>query len=313
MHDPSLENALFALGKALQAHHYEFTTITPLSHRTVLDRPPAGAPTLRDIFGWNRPFVESDLPREILGYLQDATALIANGRELRSAVRFSTLATQLFVHSSFPTAQSDAVFFGPDTYRFAEAIREGMGSRAAVQSPRILDIGAGSGAGGLHAARLMKGLTPHVVLTDINLRALQFSRVNARLNDVPDVTVFQSDLYANVLGTFDLIISNPPYLVDPGARTYRHGGGAYGEELSVRIAAEGIRFLAPGGCLLLYTGTTVVDGIDVFKERLHAQLGTSARITYREIDPDVFGEELRHAPYDRADRIAVVAAMIEKG
>jgi methylase of polypeptide subunit release factors len=312
LHNPSLENALFALGKALQKHHYEFTTITPLSHRTVLDRPPTGALTLRDIFGRNRPFVESDLPQEILGYLQDATALIANGGELRSAVRFSTLATQLFVHSSFPTAQADAVFFGPDTYRFAEAIREGIGSRAAVQSPRILDIGAGSGAGGVHVAQLLKGQTPHIVLTDINLRALQFSRVNARLNDVPDVTVFRSDLYANVSGTFDLIISNPPYLVDPGARTYRHGGGAYGEELSVRIAAEGIPFLAPGGCLLLYTGTAVVDGIDVFKVRLHAKLGTSARITYREIDPDVFGEELRQPPYDRADRIAVVAAMIEK-
>jgi hypothetical protein len=34
-------------------------------------------------------------------------------------------------------------------------------------------------------------------------------------------------------------------------------------------------------------------------------------MTYEEIDPDVFGEELEHPPYDRADRIAVVAVTID--
>jgi hypothetical protein len=35
------------------------------------------------------------------------------------------------------------------------------------------------------------------------------------------------------------------------------------------------------------------------------------RFSYEEIDPDVFGEELAYPPYDRADRIAVVAVTIE--
>jgi hypothetical protein len=35
------------------------------------------------------------------------------------------------------------------------------------------------------------------------------------------------------------------------------------------------------------------------------------RFTYEELDPDVFGEELENAPYDQADRIAVVGVTIE--
>jgi hypothetical protein len=99
--------------------------------------------------------------------------------------------------------------------------------------------------------------------------------------------------------------------MDSQARTYRHGGGSYGEELSVRIAAEGIPRLAPGGCLLVYTGSAVVDGVDTFERALRARVGDAGRITYREIDPDVFGEELEQHPYDRVDRIAAVAALIE--
>ena len=60
-----------------------------------------------------------------------------------------------------------------------------------------------------------------------------------------------------VAGSFDLIISNPPYLVDPLARVYRHGGGELGSALSVEIAVQGVDRLAPGGRLLLYTGSGV--------------------------------------------------------
>jgi hypothetical protein len=39
--------------------------------------------------------------------------------------------------------------------------------------------------------------------------------------------------------------------------------------------------------------------------------GQPVRFTYEELDPDVFGEELESAPYDQADRIAVVGITIE--
>ena len=41
---------------------------------------------------------------------------------MRSKVRFSSLGGSLYVHSAFPTSAAEAVFFGPDTYRFAALI-----------------------------------------------------------------------------------------------------------------------------------------------------------------------------------------------
>lgn len=307
---PSPDRALAELGRELRQQGYRFTTITPASHQRVHRRAKQNL-TLRDIFGWSRPFAEADLPTRLLVLLDDAGALEPAGGRLRSAVRFSTLGEQIFVHSAFPTEQGDAVFFGPDTYRFARALTQGMSGFQPRPRPRILDIGAGSGAGGLHAAALLQSLSPRVVLTDINQGALRFSRINAALNGIADVEVIESDLYANVEGSHDLIISNPPYLVDPLARLYRHGGGDLGSALSVQIAEQGAHRLAPGGLLLLYTGSAIVDGVDALYQALRERItGQAFSFRYEEIDPDVFGEELDHPPYDRADRIAAVIAII---
>jgi len=302
------DRALLQLGRKLRQREYRFTTITPRSHRTVLARPRTKAPTLQDIFGWSRPFAEEELAPDILHELSEAQALQGSGTKLRSAIRFSTLGDQIFAHSAFPTEQGDSVFFGPDTYRFARALRQLIDTLPS-RPMHILDVGAGSGAGGLSAAALLPN--PPVVLTDINRNALRLSRINAVLNDIPNVRIVESDLYANVDGPFDLIISNPPYLVDPLARLYRHGGGTLGFELSLQIALQGLEHLAGGGLLFLYTGSAIVDGVDALHESLRERLrGRPVRFTYEEIDPDVFGEELENPPYDRADRIAVVAATI---
>jgi methylase of polypeptide subunit release factors len=303
--------ALVALGRALKARDYRFTTITPASHQRVNARAANPGRRLEDIFGWNRPFVSSDLPAELLQYLSAAGALQTTERQRRSTVRFSTLGHQLFAHSSFPTEQADAVFFGPDTYRFARMIRQSLRETALKPSARIIDIGSGSGAGGLYAATLAHPPS-RVVLTDINTAALRFCRINAALNGVRNVEIVESDVFATVAGRFDLVISNPPYLVDPQARLYRHGGGALGSDLSVRIVDQAIDRLAPGGRLLLYTGSAIVDGKDAFHETLAARLSNRpVGFSYEEIDPDVFGEELEHPPYDRAERIAVVAVTIK--
>jgi methylase of polypeptide subunit release factors len=177
---------------------------------------------------------------------------------------------------------------------------------------RILDIGAGSGAGGLHAAAVAARMRPIVTLADINRRALRFCRINAALNRTPNVQIVESDLYTGTDGVFDLIIANPPYLVDPFARMYRHGGGELGFELSLQIAEQGVSRLASGGRLVLYTGSAIVDGVDRFHEVLSSRLARRGlRFAYEEIDPDVFGDELDHSPYDRADRIAVVGVTID--
>jgi hypothetical protein len=71
--------------------------------------------------------------------------------------------------------------------------------------------------------------------------------------------------------------------------------------------------LAPGGRLILYTGSAVVRGRDVVRDAL-AEAAEARRcdLRYREIDPDVFGEELEQPQYGDVDRIALVAAIVTK-
>jgi release factor glutamine methyltransferase len=307
------DGALLRLGRELKQSGYRFTAITPLSHRRVNARTPPTVATLQDIFGWSRPFRHYDLSQSKLDLLTEAGVLRKSDTLLRSDVRFATLGDQLFIHSAFPTEQADAVFFGPDTYRFARLIRNSVATLPARRPVRIADIGAGSGAGGLYAAALLAGAAPSVVLSDINRNALRFCRINASLNGASDVAIISSDLFDDVDGHFDLVVSNPPYLVDPAKRVYRHGGGELGSSLSLKIVEHGIARLAPGGRLILYTGSAIVRGVDKFRDALGAVLNRpDIAFVYDEIDPDVFGEELEQPPYDGADRIAVVGVTVDR-
>ncbi len=305
------DQALIALGRQLKSDGYHFITVTPETHARILKRADFQIGTsLEHIFGWNIPFHAESLPSNILDLLAKANALrMENGLE-KSAVRFSTLGELIFLHSTFPTIEPDAVFFGPDTYRFAHALDEVLKSQPEWRPQSILDIGSGTGAGGLHVAHTMSSIK-HILLSDISSKALRFSRINAALNGF-DAETRLSDVLLSIPEKLDLIVSNPPYLADRGKRMYRDGGGTWGIDLSVRIVKESLSHLTAEGKFVLYTGTPIVAGIDQFKQALIASLGTKLRcFRYEEIDPDVFGEELAHSPYDQADRIAAVFLVIE--
>jgi methylase of polypeptide subunit release factors len=257
-----------------------------------------------DIFGWSRPFEGASVPAQILSAMRQAGVLEdADGGLLRSRLRASTLGGCLFFHSAFPTTKPDAVFFGPDTYRFANAIVELLTRKQAVG--RAIDIGAGAGPGGILIAKAFSDA--EVLLADVNDQALLLAGVNARVAGAANARPVKSDLFDAVAGQFDLIVANPPYLVDGARRQYRHGGGPLGAELSLAIVREAKKRLAPGGELLLYTGSAIVHGVDLFANAVNDLLASSdLEWTYRETDPDVFPEELDHPPYTTADRIAAV-------
>jgi release factor glutamine methyltransferase len=298
--------ALLALGRELQARGYRFVSVTPETQRRVNERAErlqlATARELRDVFGWNRVFAPEALPADMLRLLERADALERLGpRGLRSRVRFSSLNERLFVHSGYPTTQPDAIFFGPDTYRFCALLR-----RWAPPARSVLDLGCGTGAGGISCATGAERL----VLADINPSALHASEVNAALAGVT-VELAHSDLARNVAGQFDLIIANPPYMRDVAGRVYRDGGGDYGEALAVRIVREAVPRLRPGGMLILYSGSAIVDGVDVFERQIAAELvAHRTSVTYEELDPDVFGEELEQPGYERVERIAAVGLRV---
>ncbi len=297
--------ALLAVGRWLSSQDYAFTTVTPATHARVLARDGGRvAGSARDIFGWSLPFQPKLLPPAILTAMHDADAMEPVGALLRSRLRCSTAEGSLFFHSAYPTLSPESVFFGPDTYRFVRFLRAALSSRARPPR-RLVDVGCGSGAGGLLAARFAGG-DPRIVLADINPQALQLARVNAQLAG-RNVDCVHSDVLASIDGDIDLVVANPPYLADPAGRAYRDGGGQLGEGLSVRIVREAMSRLAPGGTLLLYTATAVVDGRDRLRAALEPLLEAArATFTYEEIDPDVFGEELETPAYAEVERIAAV-------
>lgn len=306
--------ALAAVGGWLREGGYRFTTVTPATHAEVNARAEACiAQSFADIFGWSRPFAHTLLPQSVIELLERGEALSRAGILLKSKVRFSTIGELLFMHSAFPTSESDAVFFGPDTYRFARFIEQALGRLHLDAQPRIIfDMGCGSGAGGLFARTCVPG-GGELVLADINARALHCAWVNTRLAGATKVTFRQGDLYRAIAGSADLIVANPPYLVDADARVYRNGGGALGSDLSLRIVREGLLRLRPGGALILYTGAPIVAGVDTLRAELTREAqAAQVTLTYEELDPDVFGEELRRPPYTGVDRIAAVGAVIRE-
>lgn len=311
-----LSAARQALLAEIDATGYRFTTPTPATHQRYLtNRGGDAAKSLRDIFGWNLPFAGDIVSPATLATMREAGVLTDSGSLFRSNVRIASLGDMLLLHSSYPTTQESAVFFGPDTYRFARFIDQALPQPDVRAQPtpiaRVLDVGCGSGAGGLHAARTLRKrhpsvATPEIVMNDINPQALAFTAINAACAGV-DVTLAPGDALAAVTGQFDLIVSNPPYMQDTQKRAYRDGGEGLGRALSVRIAAQALQRLAPGGRLLLYTGVAMTGAQDPFLAALLPSLEASGcRWTYDEIDPDVFGEELERPDYAQVERIAAV-------
>ena len=321
------QHQLMLLLTYLQMHDYRFTSISPSSHEKVNNRAEnAMASDLAGIFGWNRAFKREMIEADLLDLMLSANIVIEAENGWKSQLRVSSINDLLFLHSAYPTLGNEAVFFGPDTYRFANVIHQYF---ATNKQPihRAVDIGTGSGVGAVLLALTLSeskqeselesqsSAEPEleVVAVDINNDALNLARVNMAAADTHHITLMHSNLLNNVAGNFDLIIANPPYLLDESARTYRHGGGQLGAALSLDIVDTAIKRLNPNGTLLLYTGVAIVNGHDAFLAEVAVKLDFAGfTYQYSEIDPDIFGEELTSEAYSMADRIAAVVLTARK-
>jgi release factor glutamine methyltransferase len=126
----------------------------------------------------------------------------------------------------------------------------------------ILDIGTGSGA---IAVTLALETKAQVVATDVSLAALQIAQQNARALSAP-VTFIACDLGAGFAdGSFDLVVSNPPYIaasdresLQPEVRDHEPAlalfGGEDGLAIYRRLIPEAARLLRPGGWLMMELG-----------------------------------------------------------
>jgi methylase of polypeptide subunit release factors len=107
-----------------------------------------------------------------------------------------------------------------------------------------LDLGSGCGYQAVLAARH----ADRVIATDVNPRALAFTTFNALLNGATNVECRRGDRFAPVEHeTFDLIVSNPPFVISPDREFVYRDSGLAGDSVSRTIVGEATRYLRPGG------------------------------------------------------------------
>ena len=141
---------------------------------------------------------------------------------------------------------------------------------------RALDLGTGCGIQAFHLLRHAR----HVTATDISERALAFTRFNLLLN-APALGIDPQQLEDRVslrLGSlldpvagehFDLVVSNPPFVITPrgagegpeGRFTYRDGGLA-GDEIVATLVRTLHRVLVPGGTAQMLGNWEIQAGAD---------------------------------------------------
>jgi len=139
-------------------------------------------------------------------------------------------------------------------------------ARLTVRRPaarRALDLGCGGGVQAFLASRHAE----RVVGVDLNPRALGFARFNARLNGIDNVAWHEGDLFAPVSGErFDLVVTNPPYVVSPESWLLFRDGGGTGDGICERIVAGLRDHLEEGGFATVLANWPLGEG-EAWSER----------------------------------------------
>lgn len=148
----------------------------------------------------------------------------------------------------------------PETELLVDRARALLAGRVA---PRIADIGTGSGC--LAVTLALELPSSRVQAVDVSERALEYARDNAtRLG--AELEFSCADGLASLAGTFDLIVSNPPYIdpavraaLAPEVREHEPAEALFApagepDHWVLRLLAEGPAFLAGGGLLLVELG-----------------------------------------------------------
>ncbi|MFE0427540.1 methyltransferase, partial [Streptomyces sp. NPDC058953] len=145
-----------------------------------------------------------------------------------------------------------------------------------------LDLGTGSGIQALHAARH----ATRVTATDLNPRALAFTRLTLALSDMPEAGLLEGSLFEPVAAgtSYDLIVSNPPFVISPGARLTYRDGGMSGDDLCRTLVQQSGERLNDGGYAQFLANWQHVEGED-WQDRVRSWVpaGCDAWIVQREV------------------------------
>jgi methylase of polypeptide subunit release factors len=148
--------------------------------------------------------------------------------------------------------------------------------------PAALDLGTGSGIQALHASRH----ATRVTATDVNPRALHITALTLALSGAPAAELREGSLFEPVKDgeAYDLIVSNPPFVISPGARLTYRDGGMGGDDLCRTLVQQAGERLTEGGFAQFLANWQHVEGED-WQDRLRSWVprGCDAWIVQREV------------------------------
>ena len=164
----------------------------------------------------------------------------------------------------------------PETEHVVEIVlhlvRDGSGATPPGSTPRIVDVGTGSGCIALALAKELP--QAEIDATDSSPAALEIARANAARHQLdPRVRFHRTDLLAGLPNSsFDYVVSNPPYVgeseedqVQLEVRKFEPRGAVFagptGLELIERLIPQAQAALKPGGWLVMEISGTIAAGV----------------------------------------------------
>jgi release factor glutamine methyltransferase len=152
------------------------------------------------------------------------------------------------------TLRTDARALVPRT-ETETVVERALAAVAGILAPRVVDVGTGTGAIAFAIADEHPGSI--VFATDLSADALGLARENAeRLGFA--IELVETDLIDGLTGPFDLVVSNPPYVLadelrelEPEVRDHEPRFALVDEKQTERLAGAALDVLAPGGAIVL--------------------------------------------------------------
>lgn len=139
-------------------------------------------------------------------------------------------------------------------------------SMIAAPADRTLDLGTGCG----YLALLAAARSRYVLATDVNPRAVAMARFNAMLNRIDNVECAEGNLFEPAGDLrFDLIVSNPPFVISPRQSLVYRDSGLPGDAICERILRSAPGHLANGGFAQVICNWVRVAGQDWLERLTH--------------------------------------------
>ncbi len=209
--------------------------------------------------GKDRSFLYSHPDRELSGDEVENFLALVKRRERGEPVAYIMRSKEFW--SLLFAVTPDVLIPRPDTEILVDAVLELLERYREV---RILEIGTGTGA--ISVALASELARAYITATDLSQEAISVARMNAISNKVADrISFLCGDLFEPVVGAYDVIVSNPPYisesefkLLDPGVRDYEPRlalvAGPDGTEVHRKIALGSKAFLKENGWIAMELG-----------------------------------------------------------